>query len=73
MTTRPLKSEQVKGDNPVHDPKCPKRFVTAPVSHQNNLNKPAQARSRSNENQVKSTKLIDSPPLITVWLHVRVR
>src|SRR5262249_41625543 len=31
-----------------------------------------RTRSRSNKNAEKSTKLIDSPPLITVWLQVRV-
>ena len=31
-----------------------------------------QTRSNSNENAAKSTKLIDLPPLITVWLQVRV-
>jgi hypothetical protein len=38
----------------------------------NNPNKPKRTRSKSNENQVKSTKLIDILPLITVWLQVRV-
>jgi hypothetical protein len=38
----------------------------------NNPNKPKRTRPKSNENQVKSTKLIDILPLITVWLQVRV-
>jgi len=36
----------------------------------NDLNKPQRTRSKSNENAVKSTKLIDILPLITVWLQV---
>ncbi|MBI5321858.1 hypothetical protein [Bradyrhizobium sp.] len=38
----------------------------------NYLNKPEQTRSKSNETAAKSTNLIDIPPLITVWLQVRV-
>ena len=38
----------------------------------NNLNEPPQTRSNSNETAAKSTTPIDSPPLITVWLQVRV-
>ena len=38
----------------------------------NDLIKPQQTRSKSNENPAKSTNLIDIRPLITVWLHVRV-
>jgi hypothetical protein len=38
----------------------------------NDLIKPQQTRSKSNENPAKSTNLIDIRPLITVWLQVRV-
>jgi hypothetical protein len=55
----------------VHDPKSPKRFVTAPVSHQK---QPEQAKTNTIEieRKVKSTKLIDILPLITVWSQLRV-
>jgi hypothetical protein len=46
--------------------------ATAPVSHQNDLSEPQQTRSNADETRAKSTKLIDSPSLITVWLQVRV-
>jgi hypothetical protein len=46
--------------------------MTAPVSHQKQPDKPKQTRLKSNENQVKSTNLIDILPLITVWLPVPV-
>jgi hypothetical protein len=46
--------------------------ATAPVSHQNDFSEPQQTRSNADETRAKSTKLIDSPPLITVWLQVRV-
>ena len=38
----------------------------------NNLIETQRTRSRSNKSTVKSTKLIDILPLITVWLQVRV-
>jgi hypothetical protein len=38
----------------------------------NELIKAQRTRSNPNETAVKSTKLIDIPPLITVWLQVRV-
>jgi hypothetical protein len=44
--------------------------ATAPVSLQNDLSEPQQTRSNADETRAKSTKLIDSPPLITVWLKV---
>jgi hypothetical protein len=46
------------------------------LSHQfrtrNDIDKAHQTRSESSENAVKSTKLIDILPLITVWLQVQV-
>jgi hypothetical protein len=38
----------------------------------NDLDKAQQTRSKSNEKLSNSTKLTDIPPLITVWLQVRV-
>src|SRR4051794_22350598 len=38
----------------------------------NSLNETQQTRSKSNETKAKSTKLFNIPPLITVWLQVRV-
>src|SRR5262245_18105227 len=38
----------------------------------NDFNKAQRTRSKPNENTAKSTKLSDAPPLITVWLQVRV-
>jgi|tagenome__1003787_1003787.scaffolds.fasta_scaffold20661204_2 hypothetical protein len=38
----------------------------------NNLNEPKQTGSKRNKTSAKSTNLIDSLPLITVWLQVRV-
>ncbi len=38
----------------------------------NNLAKVQRTRTESNESAVKSTKLVDILPLITVWLQVRV-
>ena len=38
----------------------------------NDLTETQQTQSRADENGVKSTKLIDSLPLITVWLQARV-
>jgi hypothetical protein len=38
----------------------------------NDLDKAQGTQSKANENSVKSTKLTDVPPLITVWLQVRV-
>jgi hypothetical protein len=37
----------------------------------NDLIKTQRARSNSNEDAAKSTKLISIPPLITLWLQVR--
>jgi len=37
----------------------------------NGLNETQRTRSKSNENAEKSTKPIDTPPLITAWLPVR--
>jgi hypothetical protein len=45
----------------------PRQFRT-----RNNPNEPQQTRSKPNLNAAKSTILIDIPPLITVWLQVRV-
>jgi hypothetical protein len=44
----------------------PRQFRT-----RNGLSKPQRSRSKSNEIAVKSTKPIDTPPLITAWLPVR--
>ena len=55
------------------DPKSPKRVVTAPVSHQK---QPEQTKTNTIETKrkpAKSTKLLDIPPLITVWFLVRVQ
>jgi hypothetical protein len=39
----------------------------------NNLTKTQRTRSNADENAIKSTKLVDMLPLITVWLQVRIR
>jgi hypothetical protein len=47
-------------------------LTTAPVSHQKQPERNTTNASKSNENAVKSTNLIDILPLIPVWLQFRV-
>jgi hypothetical protein len=52
-----IRVSRSKGDDLVHDPKSPKRFVTAPVSHQK---QPEQTKTNTIEIERKPSKINES-------------
>jgi hypothetical protein len=60
-TPTSLRDNPGRSSGSAYDTPPPHQFRT-----RNNLNEPQRTRTKSNENPVKSTKLIDILPLITV-------
>jgi hypothetical protein len=52
-----IRVSRSKGDDLVRDPKSPKRFVTAPVSHQK---QPEQTKTNTIESERKPSKINES-------------